>query len=375
MESVVVTPRWNTATGQRPASVIERDLHAIASELEPALRPLRGETLLVTGGAGFVCSYFVDTIAFLNTQAWERSCQVVCLDNLVTGRLPRLAHLLDRPDVHIIQHDLSKPLRALPKAVRGRLWVIHGAGIASPITYRRHPLETIAVNVQGTQHVLELAKARQARSVLYLSSSEVYGDPPAEWIPTPEEYRGHVSCTGPRACYDESKRLAETLCLTYHRQFGLPVNIARPFNVYGPGQRLDDGRVMPDLIAAAVHRQPLVLYSDGRATRAFCYITDAIRAMWWVVMAGRHGEAFNVGNDQEELPMQELAQRVRRAAGPPELPIEQRRSQDAEYLTDNPQRRCPNLQKLRAAFPWTPAVPLSEGLQRTLEASRDMTDG
>lgn len=362
----VPTPRAN-----RLRQAIDHEVEQIAREMEPALRPLQGGTLLVTGGAGFVCSYFVDTIAWLNAQAWERPCRVVCVDNLVTGQAQRLSHLRDRADVHLVQHDLSKPMRLH----RRMDWIIHGAGIASPTTYRRYPLETIAVNVQGTRHILELATAQHSRSVLYLSTSEIYGDPPAERIPTPEDYRGSVSCTGPRACYDESKRLAETLCVVYHRQFGVPVKVVRPFNIYGPGQRLDDGRIVPDLIAAAVRRQPLVLYSDGRATRAFCYITDAIRAMWWVLMADRHGEAFNVGNDQEELSMQELAQRVRRAAGSPELPIEQRRSRDADYLTDNPQRRCPDLRKLRAACPWTPTVPLTEGLQRTLEAARNAVNG
>jgi dTDP-glucose 4,6-dehydratase/UDP-glucuronate decarboxylase len=349
---------------------LDQEARAIARAMEPALRPLQGGTLLVTGGAGFVCSYFVETVAHLNAHAWERSCRVVCVDNLITGQAHRLAHLLDRPDIRFLQHDVSTPLR-LPDQVQ---WIIHGAGIASPMVYRQYPLETIAVNVQGTQQVLDLAKAHEIRSMVYLSSSEIYGDPPAEWIPTPEEYRGSVSCTGPRACYDESKRLAETLCLVYHRRFGLPVNIVRPFNMYGPGQRLDDGRIVPDLIAAAARRQPLVLYSDGRATRAFCYIRDAICAMWWVLMADRHGEVFNVGNDQEEVSMHAVAQRVRDLAGPPWLPVEQRISQDPDYLTDNPSRRCPNLNKLRASFPWTPTVSLVEGLRMTLDAYRGMAE-
>lgn len=358
----------------RLQQALDREVQAIARAMEPVLRPLQGESLLVTGGAGFVCSYFVDTIAHLN-RTWARPCRVICVDNLITGQAGRLAHLLNRPDIRFVEHDLSRPLEsneslrdALQAPVR---WMIHGAGIASPSTYRKYPLETIGVNVRGTEHVLELARAHQARSVLYVSSSEIYGDPPGEWIPTPEDYRGSVSCTGPRACYDESKRLAETLCMAYHRQFDVPVSIVRPFNVYGPGQRLDDGRVIPDLISAALRREPLVLFSDGRATRAFCYIRDAIFAIWHVLMAQGHGEIYNIGNDQEEITMRALAKRVQEAAGLPLLPIEQRRSQDPDYLTDNPNRRCPNLAKLRKAFSWAPSVPLREGLRMTLDAYRE----
>src|SRR5262249_36710052 len=156
------------------------------------------------------------------------------------------------------------------------------------------------------------------------------------------------SCTGPRACYDESKRLGETLAMTYHQLYGVPVKIVRPFNVYGPGQRLDDRRVIPDLMSAAMQRAPIRLFSDGRPTRAFCYVSDAIRAMLLLLVAPASGEAFNVGNDEAEVSMGQLAEIMRDVAGPPWLPIEYVASDDKQYLTDNPQRRCPNLEKLRA---------------------------
>src|SRR5262249_49386797 len=159
------------------------------------------------------------------------------------------------------------------------------------------------------------------------------GDPDPSNIPTPEDYRGNVSCTGPRACYDESKRLAETLCMTYHQLFRVPVKVVRPFNVYGPGQRLDDGRIIPDLMRAVLEQQPVVLYSDGQARRAFCYVTDAIRALWHVLLSDVCGAAFNVGNDEREISIASLARLVRRVAGCPALPIEQRISGDAHYLT------------------------------------------
>ncbi|HWB00147.1 MAG TPA: NAD-dependent epimerase/dehydratase family protein, partial [Pirellulales bacterium] len=194
-------------------------------------------------------------------------------------------------------------------------------------------------------------------------SSEIYGDPDPAAIPTPETYRGIVSCTGPRACYDESKRLGETLCVTFWQQFGTPVKIIRPFNVYGPGQRLDDKRIIPDLLSAALQRQPIVLHSDGRATRSFCYATDFLSGMLHVLMSNESGEAFNVGND-EEVTIRQVAEVASRLDASGALPIEFRVSGDSQYLVDNPQRRCPDLSKMRQAFPWQPCVPVAEGLAR-----------
>jgi dTDP-glucose 4,6-dehydratase/UDP-glucuronate decarboxylase len=361
VEGVAVIPSSSFST------IIQQDIKIIAEELEPILRPLNGTTLLVTGGCGFLCSYFLDTVAYLNDQAWEHSCRMLCVDNLKSGISQRIAHLLPRGDFRFVHHDISKPL-GIEEPVS---WIIHGASIASPTFYRRYPIETIDVNVSGTRNALELALQHKVRSMMYLSSSEVYGDPDPVSIPTPEEYRGNVSCTGPRACYDESKRLAETLCTVYHRLYGLPVKIVRPFNIYGPGQRLDDRRIIPDLMTAALHRGSIELYSDGRATRAFCYVSDGVRAMWYVLLSNADGEVFNVGNDSEKISIRELTERMRHVAGLPSMHIEHRVSEDVYYLTDNPERRCPNLKKLRTRFPWEPKVSLSEGLGRTLQSYQE----
>ena len=216
--------------------------------------------------------------------------------------------------------------------------------------------------------MLQLAREDGVRGFLILSSSEIYGDPDPRFIPTPEDYWGNVSCTGPRACYDESKRLGETLCTTYFRLYGTPVKMIRPFNVYGPGQRLDDKRIIPDLMTSAVYRRPIVLFSDGRATRSFCYIRDAIAAMWHVLLSPHAGEAFNVGNDTEEISMLDLAERLKQVAGPPWLEVRRQVSADPDYVTDNPPRRCPDLHKLRSFFSWEPRVSLTEGLSRTLRS-------
>jgi len=308
-----------------------------------------------------MCSYFLEAIAHANDVLLEQPCHVIAIDNFRTGLPERLDHLRDREEIEFVQQDVSLPLQ-LTNPVD---WIIHGASIASPTTYRRMPLETIDVNVNGTRQLLDLARLG-SRSMLYLSTSEIYGNPDPASIPTSEEYRGSVSCTGPRACYDESKRLAETLCTTYHRLYGTPVKIVRPFNVYGPGQRLDDGRIIPDLMSKALARQPLVLYSSGRDTRAFCYATDAVIAMWRVLLSDAEGEVFNVGNGEEETTIFDLAERVRQAAGPPLLQIELATSEEADYLTDSPRRRCPDVSKLSSRFDWEPQVPIAEGLRRTL---------
>ena len=355
-----------TSTIQPANAVIHEDIYAIAKDLRHTLAPLAGSTLLVTGGSGFLCSYLLETVAYLNDTAWRHPCRLISVDNLRSGVAGRVAHLADRPDFRFLSHDVSQPLD-LDEPVD---WIIHGAGIASPTFYRKFPLETVDVNVSGTRRMLELARRPGVRSILYMSTSEIYGDPDPGFIPTPEDYRGNVSCNGPRACYDESKRMAEGLCGIYYSQYRTPVKVMRPFNVYGPGQRLDDRRIVPDLISAALHRRPLVLYSDGRATRSFCYISDAIRAMWHVLLSDANGEAFNVGNDEREISIGDFARELAAAAGPPPLEVIHRVSEDPQYLTDNPQRRCPNLRKLRSRFSWTPQVGLTEGLRRTLRSYR-----
>ena len=345
-----------------PNEIIQADAEAVCSELAETLKSLAGTTLLVTGGSGFLCSYLLDTVAYLNDHIVSDPCRVISLDNLRSGVADRVSHLARRPDFQFLNHDVSKPLELKERVD----WIIHGAGIASPTFYRRFPLETIDVNVSGTRHMLDLARQSNARSLLYMSTSEIYGDPDAAHIPTPEDYRGNVSCTGPRACYDESKRLAETLCATYYSLYRTPVKVIRPFNVYGPGQRLDDKRIIPDLLSAALERRPIELFSDGRATRAFCYVTDIVRAIWYILLSDADGEAFNVGNDEREITIGDLAEVLREVAGPPGLEILRKVSQDKHYLTDNPQRRCPDLSKLRSRFGWVPKVSLKEGLKRTL---------
>jgi UDP-glucuronate decarboxylase len=346
--------------------VVQEDLERMLIDAATPLRALEGQTLLVTGAAGFLCSYLVDLVAEANRSLFARPCRVLAVDNYQTGLPDRLAHLGADDGVEFVQHDVTRPL----DLERSPEWVMHGASIASPTFYRRFPLETIDVNVTGTRLMLELARAG-ARGMLFISSSETYGDPVPEAIPTREDYWGNVSFTGPRACYDESKRLGETLCTVFHRVHGVPVKVVRPFNVYGPGQRLDDQRIIPDLMSAALDRRTITLFSDGRATRSFCYVTDAVTAMLWVLTSNANGEAFNIGNDQEEVTIRTAAEVMAGVVAPPALEIQHIVSNDANYLTDNPQRRCPDLTKLRSAFDWRPNVSLQDGLARTYRSYQE----
>jgi nucleoside-diphosphate-sugar epimerase len=270
-----------------------------------------------------------------------------------------------------VQHDITQPL---PTAIGDFEYVIHAASIASPMFYRLHPIETMDANVIGLRLLLERARTQQDRGTapagfLYFSTSEIYGDPEPSAIPTPETYPGRVSSTGPRACYDESKRYGETLCANFARQYGLPITMARPFNNYGPGLRITDGRVIPDLARDLFAGADLVLHSDGSPTRTFCYVADAVVGYYKVLVRGTPGEAYNIGREDPEVTIEELARRM--AALGAEMfgysgRVVRKASDDPEYLTDNPRRRCPDISKARRDVGFAPEIPLNEGLRRAL---------
>lgn len=344
--------------------VIREDAKGVVDNLGRLLDPLAGSTVLVTGAAGFLGGFFLDVIDAFNERHPGRPARVIAMDNFLVGPPERISHLLARSWITCRAGDISKPL--VPPLRPD--WIIHLASIGSPAIYRANPLEVIAANVQGTWNMLELAHDG-ARGMLSFSSSEVYGDPTV--VPTPEDYKGNVSFTGPRACYDESKRLGETLCATYFRLHRTPVKVIRPFNVYGPGQRLDDGRIIPDLVRSALAGGPLVLYSDGRATRSFCYVSDFAEAcLTLLMMPEADGEAFNVGN-AEEVSISDAARAMAEVSGDPAMTVELRASPEAAFLVDNPQRRCPDLTKLHRMTGFEARVKVREGLARTLASYRE----
>jgi dTDP-glucose 4,6-dehydratase/UDP-glucuronate decarboxylase len=343
-----------------------RDASDVIENLGAKRGRFSGKRILLTGAAGFLGSQFMHFFAALNNSGrLKKPCKVVALDNLMRGAPDWLAPFRKRPDFQIASKDIIKA-KKFPKAD----FIIHAASIASPIFYRKYPIETMDANVIGLRNLLEHAVARPPESILFFSSSEIYGDPDAANIPTPETFRGFVSCTGPRACYDESKRYGETLCVNFHQAHHVPVKIVRPFNNYGPGLKISDRRVLPDFFRDVLAGRDITLLSDGRATRTFCYISDAITGYLLALLSSHDGEPFNIGSDAPEISMRDLAQMAIDVSGAKSKVIYQK-SGDAHYLTDNPQRRCPDLKKSRAMLGYAPRIGLREGLERTWAYYRD----
>lgn len=348
------------------------DLDTIVTKLDQDMARMTGRRLLITGGAGFLGYYLVQApLRWNDLHPDQEPVEVVVLDNYHRGVPTWLGELTARSDLQVRAHDVRAPL---PDDL-GRLdFVIHAAGIASPTYYRRYPIETMDANVSGLRHLLDHAVDQQesgepVHGFLFFSSSEIYGDPPPNAIPTPETYRGNVSCTGPRACYDESKRFGETLCVNFVRQHGLPLTMARPFNNYGPGMKITDGRVIADLCRDALAGRDLILLSDGSPTRTFCYVSDAVTGYYLILLRGRPGEPYNIGVEAPEVSMGELASRIVRLGT--EIFSYQGRvargeSGEHDYLVDNPFRRRPDIAKARGELGYRPEVDLDEGLRRTL---------
>lgn len=354
---------------------MQYDLDDICGRLGEELATMAGKRLLIVGGAGFLGYYLVQTIINYNRLATS-PIELVVYDSYVRGLPEWLDGLQDEPHITLVRHDVTDPV---PASLGDVQFIIHAASIASPIYYRQHPIETMDANVNGLRNLLEYARAQQASArpvegFLFYSTSEIYGDPTPQDIPTPETYRGNVSCTGPRACYDESKRYGETLCVNFAQQHGVPIKTARPFNNYGPGLKITDARVIPDFVRDVLAGRDIVMFSDGAPTRTFCYISDAIVGYFKILVKGRPGEAYNIGTETPEISMTELANRI--VASSRDLfgytgNVVHKVSADTAYLTDNPNRRCPIIAKARTELGYEPTVSLEDGLHRSLVWYRD----
>ena len=346
--------------------IIAEDLEVIARGVSKEARALEGKTLLISGGAGFLGSFIVGAVHILNKNFLRRPCRVISVDNYITA--PEKSFLTELKDKNIkhLKADVVEPLK-----IRGPVdYIIHAAGIASPAYYRKFPLETIEAAVTGAKNLLELARRKAPRSFLFFSSSEIYGDPASGFIPTPEDYRGNVSSVGPRSCYDESKRLAETLCMTHHQVHGVPVKIVRPFNVYGPGTKLNDYRVIPTFITHGLVGKYLPVHGQGNQTRTFCYISDATIGFLKALLSSKNGEIYNIGLDTEEITMADLAGMVSGFIG--SKVASQLINYPETYPADEPRRRCPDLTKARKELDYRPMVDLNTGLHRTIAWHRDV---
>lgn len=342
--------------------IIQKDIEHILKRLGRSIDKLSGKHVLITGASGLLGSYLVETIAYVNTKK-KRSlqCHVLAMQKKRITKKHRLGYLLGRKDIQFVYHDASYTFRP-PHRLD---YIIHAAGISAPALFLADPLGTIDVNVKGTRWILEYAKKNRVTSVLYVSSGEIYGNPPPESIPTLETYTGNASTLGPRACYISSKRLAETLCRIYFETYGVPVKIARPFIVYGPGLGITDRRVMADFIRQGLQGKPIEMASAGRDTRSYCYIEDATVAFFQLLLSSKNGEAFNVASDLEEVSIRNLARLVHKTCHikKPVRVIEK----NASYIQGAPNRVMPDISKLKTAFGYIPEVGIEEGLKRTIE--------
>lgn len=349
----------------------ERDAGEVIANLGQANQRFANKTILLTGAAGFLGAHFVHYFAKLNRDAKPgEGCRLIAQDNFLRGVPDWLEDIRQGHGVEVEQRDVTAP-----GEFAAADFIIHAASIASPIYYRKYPLETMDANVNGLRQLLEHTRHKKVESLLYFSTSEIYGDPDPAFIPTEETYRGFVSCTGPRACYDESKRYGETLCTVFQAVHGIPVKIARPFNNYGPGLKISDRRVLPDFFRDVFAGRNIRLLSDGRATRTFCYISDAISGYLLALLSSHEGEPFNIGTEEPEVSMRELAAQVIQTSGRPDLKVEFETSDDPKYLTDNPQRRCPNIGKARRMLGYAPKIGLEEGLRRMYAYYTDHPEG
>lgn len=348
-----------------------QDIEYIHKKAKKELEALAGSRVLLIGAGGFLGYYFTKATLAFNDKTLSKKIHLTALSTFRSGIPDWLVGLAKRNDLEIEKKDITQYKIAHTKHYD---YIIHAASIASPTYYRQYPIETINANVQGLYTVLHYMllrkKANQSvKGLLYFSSSEIYGDPTEGNIPTPEEYRGNVSCTGPRACYDESKRFCETLCVNYAKVHELPIKMARPFNNYGPGMKITDGRVIADFAKSIIENKDIVMFSDGKPSRTFCYVADATIGYLKILTRGKIAQAYNIGVETPEITMKELATlmtKLGKGYFNYQGSVVTKKSLDEEYLTDNPNRRCPVIKKAKRELGYDPEIGLEEGLSRSL---------
>ncbi len=305
--------------------------------------------VLVTGGAGFLGSHLIDYIF-----KKEKSVKIYCLDNFYTGSKHNINHLKNNKDFHLIDHDICKPLKDFVEIDE----IYNLACPASPIHYQKDPIKTIETSVLGTMNMLNLAKKHDAK-ILHASTSEVYGDPLEH--PQSEDYWGNVNPIGIRSCYDEGKRISETLLFDYQRMFNIQIRVVRIFNTYGPRMATDDGRVVSNFINQALDNKNITIYGDGSQTRSFCYVSDLIDVIYkFMDKEGNHSGPINIGNPGE-FSIKDLAQNILSKVDTNseiifnDLPL------------DDPKQRKPNIEAAKNLLNWSPKINLNDGLEKTIK--------
>ncbi len=346
--------------------VLQSDLEYIFKKFNEREK-LDGSTFLISGCAGFLGFYFMH---FLVRYAEELNVKkIIGLDSFILER-PVWLDLLEKTSDRVLvkSFDIISDDIANVEGLEEADYIVHMASIASPSYYRKFPLNTLDANIWGLRRLLDYYAEKPIRRLLFFSSSEIYGDPAPGAIPTPEDYSGNVACIGPRACYGEAKRFGETMCYVFNKQCDMPISIVRPFNNFGPGMRLKDKRAPADFALAVYERRDIEIFSDGTPTRTFCYVADAITGYFKVLTYDEWG-AFNIGIEKPEIMILELAEiyvEVGREIFGYSGQVKLSPPPDSEYLTDNPSRRCPVIDRARTLLGYDPKIEVREGVERFL---------
>ncbi len=349
-------------------SIIYNDLNYIYNNTKDL--NFEEASILITGCAGFLGFYLTKYLTTFHKNLRLKS--IIALDSFILGNCPKWLSELENDYSEILtvkKFILGSNKISNLDGYQEVTHIFHMASIASPTFYRKYPIETIDANIWGLRDLLDsYVNSDYLKSLIFFSSSEIYGDPDKANIPTSEEYRGYVSCTGPRACYDESKRFGETLCTIYRKQFSMPISIVRPFNNYGPGMKIEDKRLPADLANCIVNNKDIYLFSNGLPTRTFCYVADAIIGFLKVLSSNFHTE-FNIGIDDSETSVIELAN-IYKEIGESLFSytgkIVSKKSDDKNYLLDNPTRRKPDISKARKLLKFNPKIDVHSGVKNYL---------
>lgn len=356
--------------GENMKKIVKQDLERIIQGLTLEEKScFKNRTVLLTGGAGFLGFYFINFFTHYKEELGLK--RIICLDNFQVGYPQWLQQLNQEGKVELHKFNvITDDIAQVPGAAEAD-YIYHMASIASPLFYRKYPIETLDANIWGLRRLLDFYCEKNIKGLVFYSSSEIYGDPTPENIPTPESYRGNVDCQGPRACYDEAKRFGETMCYLFHQRYNMPITIIRPFNNYGPGMRLNDARVPADFANAIRLNKDIEILSDGTPSRTFCYISDAITGYIKALLYAAKGfETFNIGMDKPEITIRQLAdiytkagQEIYNYTGKAKFAV----SEDVDYLKNNPNRRCPVIDKARKLLGYAPQVEVEQGVRYLLE--------
>lgn len=348
-------------------SILKRDLEKIFANIKSESSKFKDSNIFITGCCGFLGYYFLNFFSTYKEVLGINS--IVAVDNFQVGKPDWLSDILRDGNIDLQEFDIIDGNLSSIKRKKSNSFVIHMASIASPVFYRKYPIKTIEANIWGLKRLLDDYKDDTLRGFLFFSSSEIYGDPTPENIPTPETYRGNVNTIGPRACYDESKRFGETICYEYAKEYNLPISLARPFNNYGPGMKLNDKRVPADFAKAVLSNEDIIILSDGKPTRTFCYISDSITGYLKVLLYGKF-DVFNIGIDKPEISILELAN-IYKQKGEQLFDytgkVIYEKSSEINYLTDNPNRRCPIIKKAQEKLHYNPEIYVEVGVERFLK--------